>query len=172
MKNIFKPIFLTMITALCFSLVTGCTNNNTTPIAGMPNPWTDCNTDYFCAEKAAGFSFPIRVENMKITAMKDMIQVIYPLDSDRTVVVRKTTEELYNKTDISGDYNNYPIKDTLRLDNGVKFVVRRDESLIYVAYFGAESGYYSINCSKGITKKELQDIYAIIANVEAPSSEK
>ena len=72
------------------------------------------------------------------------------------------------KLHISGDYNKYPIEETLTLENGVQFRVRRDDKLIYVAYFGASSGYYSINCLKGITKKELFQVYTVIAEAETP----
>ncbi len=133
----------------------------------LANPWVDCGHDDSCASNIAGFDFPIKVAGMKIRAMKDMIEIIYPLDNSKNVIIRKTTEENYNNFDISGDYNRYPIKDTLRLDNGVEFIVRRDKNLIYVAYLGAESGFYSIRCDKGITAQELQDVYDVIANAEA-----
>lgn len=164
MKNFLHSKIIIFSLLCCVFLTTACTTSK--PI-GMPNPWTDCGENSACANKVAGFGFPVDFSNMQITAMKDIIQVVYPLDETREVTVRKATEELYNSTDISGDYNNYPIKDTLTLDNGVKFEVRRDENLIYVAYFGAESGYYSINCPKGITKAELEQIYSAIAKVES-----
>ena len=148
-------------------MLSACTQKSQTLI-GMPNPWTDCRDNLECAGKIAGFEFPLILSNLQVRAMKDMIEVTYPLDEFRDVVVRKTTEDLYNKIDISGDYNNYSIKDTLTLDNGVNMLVRRDNNLIYVAYLGASTGYYSINCSKGMTKKELQQVYSIIAEVEAP----
>lgn len=167
MKNLFNQTVKISCLLFCVLMLSACTQSPNTMV-GIPNPWTDCKNDTSCAKKVAGFDFPLKLSNLKVTAMKDMIEITYPLDEFRDVVVRKTTEDLYNKTDISGDYNNYPIKETLTLDNGVNFLVRRDEKLIYVAYFGASSGYYSINCTKGMTKKELQQIYNIIAEAETP----
>lgn len=137
----------------------------------LANPWVDCGHDNSCASNIAGFDFPIKGAGMKIRAMKDMIEIIYPMDDSKNVILRKTTEENYNNFDISGDYNRYPIKDTLRLDNGVEFIVRRDKNLIYVAYLGAESGFYSISCVKGFTEAELQSIYNVIARVEVSDFE-
>ena len=34
-------------------------------------------------------------------------------------------------------------------------------------YFGAESGYYSARCEQGMSTKEVEDIYSVIAEVEA-----
>lgn len=167
MKNLYKLSLKIFYLLCCVIMLSACTQKPQTLIR-MPNPWTDCRDNLECAGKIAGFEFPLTLSNLQVRAIKDMIEVTYPLDEFRDVVVRKTTEDLYNKIDISGDYNNYPIKDTLTLDNGVNMLVRRDNNLIYVAYLGASTGYYSINCSKGMTKKELQQVYSIIAEVEAP----
>ena len=175
--NIFKPIYkykkiFTLFNLLvCLLLTVGCTSfeeYKTFKNEKMPNPWTDCKDDLSCAKKIAKFSFPLVLSNYSVRATKDMIEVTYPIDEYRNVVVRKTTEELYKKIDISGDYNKYPIEETLTLENGVQFRVRRDDKLIYVAYFGASSGYYSINCLKGIIKKELFQVYTVIAEAETP----
>lgn len=163
-RKLILPV-ITIASALVF--LSGCTSDES-KLIGMPNPWTDCGKSLSCAAKAAGFTFPLDLKNIKVRAMKDMIEIQYPLDNVREITVRKTTEDLYNSTDISGDYNNYPITDTLVLDNGVQFKVRRDENKIYVAYFGAEQGFYSINCTEGFSKAELQTIYDAIASVEAP----
>ena len=175
--NIFKPIYkykkiFTLFNLLvCLLLTVGCTSfeeYKTFKNEKMPNPWTDCKDDLSCAKKIAKFSFPLVLSNYSVRATKDMIEITYPIDEYRNVVVRKTTEELYKKINISGDYNKYPIEETLTLENGVQFRVRRDDKLIYVAYFGASSGYYSINCLKGITKKELLQVYTVIAEAETP----
>lgn len=149
MKNLYKLSLKIFCLLCCVIMLSACTQKSQTLI-GMANSWTDCRDNLECAGKIAGFEFPLVLSNLQVRAMKDMIEVTYPLDEFRDVVVRKTTEDLYNKVDISGDYNNYPIKDTLTLDNGVNLLVRRDNNLIYVAYLGASTGYYSINCSKGI----------------------
>lgn len=165
MRRIFWAIFLLFFT-FCITACTADDVANKSAKIGMPNPWTDCNEDLDCAKRAAGFGFPLKLSEIKVRAMKDIIEITYPLDEARIVTIRKAAEELYNKTGISGDYNNYPIKDKMILKNGVEFLTRRDENLIYVAYFGAQDGFYSINCTKGITKQELEKIYEIIATVE------
>lgn len=167
MKNLFNQTLKIFCLLFCMLILSACTQEPQTTVK-MPNPWTDCKDDLLCAERVAGFNFPLKLSNLKVSAMKDMIEVTYPLDEFRDVVIRKTTEDLYNKSDISGDYNNYPIKDTIILDNGVNMLVRRDNNLIYVAYLGASNGFYSINCAKGMTKKELQQVYNIIAEAETP----
>ncbi len=169
MKFTLKTTILLSLMFFSLILTNGCTNKETLNAHSIntPNPWTNCNQDLSCAAKIAGFKFPIKITDIQISAMKGMIEINYPLDKSRTVTIRKTTEENYNKFDISGDYNNYPIRDSLKLDNGVELTVRRDNKLIYVAYLGAEAGFYSINCPKGLTKQEIQNIYDIIAKAES-----
>ena len=99
--------------------------------------------------------------------MKDMVEVTYPLDEVRYVTVRKSQEEI-NGGDNSGDYNKYPQNDVFTLDNGVNLNVRRNGDKIYVMYFGAESGYFSARCEQGMSYKEVEGIYKVIAEVEAP----
>ncbi len=173
MKKTYKKIIVTFNIMVCLFFNVGCTSISTNErlnSIGMLNPWVDCHNDLQCAQKIAKFSFPLVLSNFNVRAMKDMIEITYPIDEYRDVVVRKTTEELYNKTDISGNYNKYPTEQTLIFENGVEFKVKRDEKLIYVAYFGASSGYYSISCLKGITEKELFQIYTVIAEAEAPKT--
>ncbi len=165
-----KKIFVIFNLIVCLFFNVGCTPfdiGEKNKLVTMPNPWVDCHNDLSCAKKIAKFSFPLVLSNFNVRATKDMIEITYPIDEFRNVVVRKTTEKLYNKIDISGDYNKYPIEETLTFENGIEFKVRRDEKFIYVAYLGASSGYYSINCLKGITKKELFQIYTVIAEAEA-----
>jgi len=161
-----KSLILFIVAVSAFIFLSACTSDES-KLVGMPNPWTDCGSNLSCAAKAAGFAFPLNLQNINVRAMKDMIEIQYPLDSTREITIRKTTEDLYNRTDISVDYNKYPITDTLTLDNGVNFKVRRDGNKIYVAYLGAEQGFYSINCTRGFSKAELQSIYNAIASAEA-----
>ena len=98
--------------------------------------------------------------------MSDMIEITYPLDEFRNVIVRKSLTETDN-LDISGDYNKYPISDEVVLKSGVVINVRRDNTKYYVAYFAAESGVYSINCQKGMSLNELQGAFDVIEAAEA-----
>lgn len=159
----YKRILQIAGVCILVSFTTACQNKN---YIGMPNPWTDCNDSYACAEKITGFNMPLNLSNYTVRAMKGMIEVTYPLDEFRNVTVRKTLEEI-NNGDSSGDYNKYPINKVLTLKNGVQINVRGDNKVIYVMYFAAESGYYSARCEKGMSEKEVEDIYNVIAEVEA-----
>lgn len=151
---------------ICFvAIITcGCTYK-TMPIVGMHNPWSECQENYSCAEKIAGFNMPLKLSNYSVRAMKDMIEVTYPLDEFRNVVVRKSIDESKG-VDNSGDYNEYD-ESILTLSNGVEINLRKKDGKIIVMYFAAESGCYSARCEKGMTEKEVEDIYNVIAEVEA-----
>lgn len=136
-------------------------------LVGMPNPWTECNTDFKCGTKNAGFNFPLSLSNYKIRAMKGMFEISYPLDEFRTVTVRKGFDES-NNGDNSGDYNKYPNNEIYTLENGVDINIRGDKNKIYVMYFMAESGVYSARCEQGMTRKEVGSIYNVIREAEEP----
>lgn len=136
-------------------------------LVGMPNSWTECNTDFKCGTKNAGFNFPLSLSNYKIRAMKGMFEISYPLDEFRTVTVRKGFDES-NNGDNSGDYNKYPDNKIYTLENGVNINIRGDKNKIYVMYFMAESGVYSARCEQGMTKKEVEGIYNVIREAEEP----
>lgn len=136
-------------------------------LVGMPNPWTECNTDFKCGTKNAGFNFPLSLSNYKIRAMKGMFEISYPLDEFRTVTVRKGFDES-NNGDNSGDYNKYPDNKIYTLENGVDINIRGDKNKIYVMYFMAESGVYSARCEQGMTKREVESIYNVIREAEEP----
>lgn len=136
-------------------------------LVGMPNPWTECNTDFKCGTKNAGFNFPLSLSNYKIRAMKGMFEISYPLDEFRTVTVRKGFDES-NNGDNSGDYNKYPDNKIYTLENGVDINIRGDKNKIYVMYFMAESGVYSARCEQGMTKREVEGTYNVIREAEEP----
>ena len=159
MKN-FSNLLAICVVAMA---VCGCTAKNQ-PI-GMPNPWTDCKDSYSCASKIAGFNMPLKLSNYSVRAMKDMIEVTYPLDEHRYVTVRKGYDES-NNGDNSGDYNHYPVNKVVTISNGVEINTRGDKDKIYVMFFMAESGVYSARCEQGISAKEVEDIYNVIREVE------
>lgn len=144
--------------------------------SAMINPWTDCGSDMNCGETKAGFSFPLKVENYTVRAMKGMFEVRFPLDDERNVIIRKTEIAEGNADengiiDISGDYNNYPVNKTVTLANGVNFSVRGDENHYYVANFAAETGYYGIICDKGLSLDDLEHLYELLEAAEAPHNQ-
>lgn len=132
----------------------------------MPNPWVDCQDNFECATKVSGINFPLTLSNYWIRAMKNMIEISYPLDEFRNVVVRKT--ELENDKDISGVYTKFPINKKLKLKNGVKVDIRGTFRKIYVMNLSAETGIYSAYCKQGMSKKEVQGVYEVIKEAEEP----
>lgn len=167
MRNFISILFL-VCTAFCMS---ACTNYNTGSNQ-IPNPWVDCNQNMKLAQKTAGFGFPVDLKNYKIRAMKDMIEVTYMIDTNREVTIRKSAENVKTDenglADISGDYNVYPVTETIRLNGEVPFLIRRDNDKIYVANFSAEAGLYSMQCPQGLSLDEIEKIYEIIADADAP----
>lgn len=142
-------------------------------VLAIPNPWLECGDDISCGANKAGFNFPLRVKNYSVRAMNDMIEITFPLNRKRVITVRKS--QIYNGQadengikDISGDYNNYPVNKTVKIDNGVSFNVRGKENKFYVVNFAAETGYYSISCKKGLTIKDIAYLYKLLEEAEAP----
>jgi len=139
----------------------------------MQNPWIDCDDDLYCAAQKAGFNFPLKVENFTARAMEDMIEITFPLDKKRTVTARKS--QFYEGEadengikDISGVYNNYPVNKNIRLKNGVVFRVRGNKNKFYVINFAAESGYYGFYSKEGMNIKDINRLYNLLKEAEAP----
>lgn len=164
MKKIVYIIIVIFPSFLCFCL---------SGIKALPNPWTDCADDISCASKKADFNFPLQVENYTVRAMKDMIEISFPLDKKRTVEIRKSVvndndADENGIKDISGDYSEYRINNTILIDGSVPFRVRGDKNKFYVASFAAESGYYSFYCKDGMKVKDINFLYKLVAQAEAP----
>lgn len=158
--------FLSLICILILSVIfcVGCSQNN---IAYLPNPWVDCQDNLKQAAKVAGFKFPLILSNYQVRAMKDMIEITFPLDEFRDVTVRKSEKG----GDISGVYNKYPINKEIMIKDCVPMQIRGNKDKIYVMNMSASSGYYSAYCEKGLSLREVEGIYEIIAEVEAPKIE-
>lgn len=178
MKNL---LFLLLI---LFILVS-CSGNNAIEknsveepkMVGMANPWTDCGTNFNQAARIAGFTFPLELSKCDVRAMKNMIEINYPLDQTRTVCVRKTDsskfvndigEEEY-KGDISGVYIDYPVSEKIMLKDSVPIYTRGTGDKIYVMNMAASNGYYSAYCKDGMSLQEIEQIYEIIAEAETSS---
>lgn len=159
MKKILYIIFL-----ISFSILTAY---------AMPNPWTDCGDDIYRASKIAGFNFPLRVKSYTVRAMNDMIEISFPYDKKRIVTIRKSLHyNGYSDTDgiqdISGDYNNYPTNKSILIKKAVPFNVRGKKNKFYVANFAAETGYYSITSKNGLKIKDINHLYTLLEEAEAP----
>ena len=131
----------------------------------IPNPWTDCGDDISCGAKKAGFNLPLRVEKYDVRAMKDMLEITFPLDKKRSVTLRKTQNYDVN---MSGVYENYPVNKTILVQNCVPFNVRGDKNKFYVATFAAENGYYSLYSKQGMKLKDINYLYNLLSEAEAP----
>lgn len=158
----------------CFLFFISCSSTNSVDekpmLIGMPNPWTDCNTNLKQASEIAGFTFPLTLSNYTARAMNGMIEINYPLDEFRTVCLRKVDFKKYDvNDDISGVYMNYPINKEIKLNDDTVAKVRGDENKIYVANIITQNGHYCAYCKEGMTTKEIEDIYNII--IESEKSE-
>jgi len=141
-------------------------------VTAIPNPWVDCKDDLYCASQKAGFTFPLRVKNYYIRAMKGMIEITFPIDKKRKITVRKSQlfegdADKNGIKDISGIYNNYPVNKTVFIEGSVPFNLRGEKNKFYVANFAADSGYYSFYCDKGMKIKHIKFLYKLLAEAEA-----
>ena len=168
---------------LTFFVLVSCAEKNTIEetkntveepkMVGMANPWTDCGTNFNQAAEIAGFTFPLNISKCDVRAMKDMIEINYPLDQTRTVCVRKTDSSRFvndnggdYKGDISGVYINYPVNEKIMLKDSVPIYVRGTGDKIYVMNMVASNGYYSAYCKDGMSLQEIEQIYETIAEAE------
>ena len=133
--------------------------------SAIPNPWVDCGDDIYCGAKKAGFNLPVRVENYSVRAMKNLLEINFPLDKKRKVCLRKS--QTYDGN-LSGVYENYPVNKTITIKDDIPFNIRGDKKKIYVANFAAESGYYSFYSKQGMTMKDINYFYNLLAEAEAP----
>ncbi len=133
--------------------------------AGMPNPWINCQDSLTKAAEISGFSFPLLLSNYTVRAMKDLIEIRYPLDETRYLLVRKG-KKTFAHEDISGNYHYYPKTEKTVLDNQMTMTLRRDGQSVYVMLLTTDMYLYSVNCQKGMTLEEVRTIYQVIAEAE------
>ena len=126
------------------------------------NPWVDCAT-LDEAAKTAGFdiAIPGKFEgftNKVYQAIeKTMIQVFYydgdpEAENSSRITVRKGT----GSEDISGDYNEYSEKETLKI-HGLDVLVKGDEGKIFCATWTKDGYSFAIVADKGLTKEALSN---------------
>ncbi|MBQ1609710.1 MAG: hypothetical protein II090_02130 [Elusimicrobia bacterium] len=155
---------------VAFIVLIGCSGKvveEKPKLIGMANPWTDCGTNFSQAAQIAGFTFALKLSSCDVRAMKNMIEINYPLDDTRTVCVRKTaTEEFSNNGDISGVYTEYPVNEKIMLKDAVPIYTRGTGDKIYVMNMAASNGYYSAYCKDCMSLQEIEQIYEIIAEAE------
>lgn len=157
MKKIFFVTLLAFSAAFVFNF-----NQKTSAI---PNPWIDCGENIYCGAKKAGFNLPVRVENYSVRAMENLLEINFPIDKKREVCLRKS--QTYDGN-LSGVYENYPVNKTITIKDNIPFNIRGDKKKIYVANFAAESGYYSFYSRQGMTMKDINYFYDLLAEAETP----
>lgn len=140
--------FLTLFCILC---TTSCTYKDV--------KYQNCKNDFLCAEKIAGFHFLPEISIIKIKAKKGKIEITSLLNKTKNVTITKSDEEFFITKFL---------KEKLILDNGVEFLIKKENNIIKKAYLGAESGYFEIQSNDGLSKEEIQKIYEILAKAEAP----
>jgi hypothetical protein len=158
-----KKVFI-----VCFLMVA----LNAYSAQSMINPWVDCGSDMSCGAQKAGFNFPLQVKEYTVRAMEGMLELRFPLNDGRKVIIRKAQTfdgkaDENGIIDLSGDYNQYPVNKTVTLDNGVKFSVRGEEDKYKVVNFAAETGYYSIICNEGLNSADIEYFYELLSEAEA-----
>ena len=159
MKKLFVTIFL--ISLCCLS--SACTEDKQ-HFVGMPNPWHECNTDLECGAKVAGFKFPVVLSNYHVRAMNGILEVTYPLDEFRNVIVRKSNKF---KTDtLSGVYIDYPVNKEIKIKNEYPAQISGTEDKIYVLNIHNSKNYYSAYCEKGMSLKEAEGIFEVLKSVD------
>ena len=158
MKKLFLIIF-----ALLLMTLTACSGQPAQSESGnmqIPNPWVDCST-LDEAAKLAGFDIavPGRFEGYPDKVYqaieKTMVQVLYydtdpAAEQSSRIMVRKGT----GSEDISGDYNDYPEKETVGM-YGCDVLLRGKDGLVYSAVWNRDGYSFAINADKGLTREAL-----------------
>lgn len=141
-------------------------NTSQNNIVGVANPWTDCEVDNDKADNIAGFKFDLLLSNYTVRAMNGMIEIKYPMDEFRYIIVRKALETDNPDGDISGVYGEYKIE-KIALPNGVEATMRMDGGSVKVIYMHLDSGYYSGYSEEYMTVREAEGAMKNIIEYEA-----
>lgn len=162
-----KKIICVLLCILTLISLTACgKKNETEPIEGgnmqIPNPFVDC-TSLDEAAKLAGFDIavPGNIEgypNKVYQAIKnELIQVLYfdgdpESENSSMVMVRKGT----GKDDISGDYNEYPENETVKM-HGVDVTLKGENGLVFCATWTWNGYSFAIDADKGLSREAIEN---------------
>ena len=142
---------VSMLTATCFAASNvGSVGNG----SQIPNPYITCKT-MAKAEKLAGFKMkaPVKVEgytDRTIQAVKkDMIQVSWT-KGDNQLLIRKAK----GKSDISGDYNVYANKLTVKVGKA-KVTLKGNGTTYNVATWVVRKHAFAIDADEGLTQEAM-----------------
>ena len=148
------------------------------PIVGMPNPMHEFST----IDEAAKYMnitpqlpkvLPVgyNIESVS-TIGKDILQVVYVYkageDATRNQAVgKRIIYRIANATgDISGDYNNYRVTATEKV-NGTKVTFKGGEKMVYLAGWTKDGQNHSMYFERPVNRDMAK---AIIANTVAPTA--
>ena len=138
----------------------------------IPNPWIDCGDDISCGAQKAGFNFPLNTKNYSVRAMEGMIEITFPIGTNRIVTARKVlySNVVPNKNgikDLSGDYNIYPINKDMQINN-IPYSIRGYKNKLKVVSFSTDNGFYSF-VGENIRYREIKYLYKLIYNADTPA---
>ncbi len=162
-----KNIIIFVLCAVMILFTNGCGSRiiekdndvSSADSAQIPNPFVECET-LEKAEQLAGFeiSLPEKMPDgftqSSILAIKnDMIEIIFN-NKDDEIRIRKAE----GKKDISGDYNEYKDKNTIKVDN-LTVTTKGNDDKINVATWN--DGNYSYSISANVDEKGIGNVNII-----------
>ena len=117
--------------------------------------------------EASGVSFRPVFSDQQVRAKSGAIEVTYHVsaDADGTVDI-SIIKSAGDNGDMSG-LDTTAAETKITLSNGVELGSKADGDVIYSAWFGAESEYYTIYDSMGMTSAEVESSYNSIVDAEA-----
>lgn len=162
MKKIFSLLFVFLI---CMITV-GCDKNSedTTQVYKNFKQVNSLNE----AEEILGFGIDIN-EKIFGDGYEKRIQIIEPKlielhynQLDQWIIIRKALYE--GDEDISGDYNEYPQKDTKIIDD-IQFIIRGNDDKINVVSWKKDKYSYSLNINPGGIGFGDEEVFNIISQI-------
>jgi len=124
---------------------------------GIANPFVDC-TSASEASQIAGFTvtFPEAIpgysERHYQAVEGQMIQCFYR-QGDKSVLVRKAK----GTDDISGDYNEYPQVNTVKVDE-IEVTQKGKDDLVYVATWTRDGFSYAVDADEGLSSETIEGL--------------
>ena len=124
---------------------------------GIANPFVDC-TSASEAAQIAGFTvtFPEAIpgysERHYQAVEGQMIQCFYR-QGDKSVLVRKAK----GTDDISGDYNEYPQVNTVKVDE-IEVTQKGKDDLVYVATWTRDGFSYAVDADEGLSSETIEGL--------------
>lgn len=132
------------------------------PNQQIPNPITECETLEEAAELCGiKMSVPDMIdgfEDCQIFAYADlgMIEVDYQ-NADETVSIRKASGD----ADISGDYNEYALEETVDVDQ-LQVTMKGADGLYNLAIWTNDGNTYAISANGGLSQEAMAEVVSAV----------